>query len=152
MKNQILLHRGALLATVALVVSGCATTGDPNQGGLFGWSAGKADTRSAAYRAQFQQANSQLESEESESIRLKRQQKKLASSIDSANAELSQMLMDVRGIEKSGGTQLASKAASVRARIEETKDASNPDEQKIHALRREVDSLREEMRLLQQRQ
>ena len=152
MKTQILLNRSVLLTTVALTVTGCTTAGDPNQGGLFGWSAGKADSRTAAYHTELRQANRQLESEEIESTRLKRQQKKLASNIDSVNAELSQMLMVVQDIQKSGGTQLASKAASVRTHIEETKDSANPDEQQVRVLRREVDSLREEMHLLQQRQ
>lgn len=30
---------------LCLLLSGCATTGDPNQGGLFGWSEDKARTR-----------------------------------------------------------------------------------------------------------
>ncbi|HSJ04746.1 MAG: hypothetical protein ACAI34_07275 [Verrucomicrobium sp.] len=33
------------LAAAASLLSSCATTGDPNQGGLFGWSQNKADDR-----------------------------------------------------------------------------------------------------------
>lgn len=140
------------LAAVVLFATGCATTGDPNQGGLFGWSSTKADQRSAAYHSQLRHANRQLDSEIGESNRLKSQQRQLASRIDSLNAELSLMLTDVQSVERSGETQLAAKAAAVRARIEQTKDSADPDELKVQALRREVNSLQEEMRLLQQRQ
>lgn len=39
-----------LLPVVAasLLLTSCETTGDPNQGGLFGWSQGKANQRIAA--------------------------------------------------------------------------------------------------------
>ena len=36
------------LALGALAFAGCETTGDPTQGGLFGWSETKAKSRSAA--------------------------------------------------------------------------------------------------------
>ena len=39
-----------ILSTLAasLLLTSCETTGDPNQGGLFGWSQGKANQRIAA--------------------------------------------------------------------------------------------------------
>lgn len=40
-----------LLALGATLLSSCETTGDPNQGGLFGWSQNKADGRLAAREA-----------------------------------------------------------------------------------------------------
>ena len=152
MKKLLIIQRVALLATVTLVVTGCETTGDSQHGGFLNWSEKKAQEKDAASQAEYRRENSRFESEETESNRLKRQQNTLNSKIDRANAELSSMLLEVRHIEKSGGTQLADKAASVRERIVETKGSANPDEQQVRALRREVESLREEMRLLQQRQ
>ena len=43
--------------TAALLLSSCETTGDPNQGGLFGWSQGKANARSAALDQHLQDVN-----------------------------------------------------------------------------------------------
>lgn len=34
-----------LLPAIALTLTSCETTGDPTQGGLFGWSQNKADQR-----------------------------------------------------------------------------------------------------------
>jgi hypothetical protein len=42
----------ALAAT--LLLTSCETTGDPSQGGLFGWSSNKADQRSAALNQHLQ--------------------------------------------------------------------------------------------------
>jgi hypothetical protein len=39
-------HLSLLILAAALLTS-CETTGDPNQGGLFGWSQGKANYRIA---------------------------------------------------------------------------------------------------------
>jgi hypothetical protein len=55
--KQLSLVSLALLAAAAL--TSCETTGDPNQGGLFGWSQGKANTRIA----EREQRLSQLERE-----------------------------------------------------------------------------------------
>lgn len=38
------------LSLVALCLTSCETTGDPTQGGLFGWSQNKADVRIADRR------------------------------------------------------------------------------------------------------
>lgn len=38
-------HRLGLACLAALALASCATTGDPNQGGLFGWSESQARQR-----------------------------------------------------------------------------------------------------------
>ena len=43
-----------LLALGITLVTSCETTGDPNQGGLFGWSQNKADGRIAAREAHLE--------------------------------------------------------------------------------------------------
>ncbi|MFZ4763946.1 MAG: hypothetical protein ACOYMN_03245 [Roseimicrobium sp.] len=40
----------ALLVTSAVLLTSCATTGDPNQGGLFGWSPSMANQRQVALK------------------------------------------------------------------------------------------------------
>jgi len=152
MKISTFIIRAAFVGVVGSSFTGCETTGDPSQGGLFGWSPSKANQRSAAYHAQLRGENDRLQDEESEAVRLQRQQKRLAGNIDAANAELAQMLGDVRAIEKTGGAAIASKAAAVRADIERAKGSSDPDEKHVRQMQMEVESLREELRLLQQRQ
>lgn len=152
MKISTLILRAACVGIMSAAFTGCETTGDPNQGGLFGWSSSKANQRSAAYHAQLRRENDRLQDEETETVRLQRQQKRLAGNIDAANAELALMLGDVRAIEKTGGAAIASKAAAVRADIEQARGSSDPDAKQVGQMRREVESLREELRLLQQRQ
>lgn len=53
MQRLILLSLGT-----TLLLTSCETTGDPSQGGLFGWSQGKADQRSAALQQHLQDVDS----------------------------------------------------------------------------------------------
>jgi hypothetical protein len=147
-----LIIRAALIGVLGSAFTGCETTGDPTQGGLFAWSPSMADQRSAAYRARLRNEDDRLHAEETEAVRLQRKQKRLATSIDNANAELSLLLLDVRTIEGNGGAAIASKASAVRADIERAKGSSDPDEKQVRQMREAVNSLREELHLLQQRQ
>lgn len=53
------MHRLFLLSLgSSLLLVSCETTGDPSQGGLFGWSSSKADQRSAALQQQLQDVES----------------------------------------------------------------------------------------------
>ncbi len=53
------MHRLILLSLGAtLLLTSCETTGDPSQGGLFGWSSNKADQRSAALQQHLQAVES----------------------------------------------------------------------------------------------
>jgi len=152
MKTLNLIRQAVAFGIASMFLTGCETTGDPTQGGLLGWSPAKAEQRSAAYRAQVHRENARLEAEEIEASRLGRKKRTLAADIDAANAELSQMLLDVRSVERSGESALAQKAALVRRDIEQARRSPGPDEKRVRALRHEVNSLREELRLLQQRQ
>jgi len=55
-----------LVAALSLPVAGCATTGDPKAGGLFGWSEAKAKERQAAARAALAQEEKRGENLRSE--------------------------------------------------------------------------------------
>lgn len=53
------MNRLILLAAASpLMLASCETTGDPSQGGLFGWSSSKADQRSAALQQHLQDIES----------------------------------------------------------------------------------------------
>lgn len=52
------MHRLILLSLGAsILLTACETTGDPSQGGLFGWSEGKAQGRSAAMQQHLNDVN-----------------------------------------------------------------------------------------------
>ncbi|WP_050031124.1 hypothetical protein [Verrucomicrobium sp. BvORR034] len=61
------------LAASSLLLSSCATTGDPNQGGLFGWSQNQADGRIAARQQHLSDLQSDTEYQQGRSERLRRE-------------------------------------------------------------------------------
>ncbi|MDR2946646.1 MAG: hypothetical protein LBV79_07880 [Candidatus Adiutrix sp.] len=71
----------ALAAMVALGAAGCATTGDPKAGGLFGWSEAKAQQRRAA-------AWDALDREEAKGEQLRAEQRQLQGQISAKKREL----------------------------------------------------------------
>ncbi len=70
-----ILSQLTLLASVVSLV-GCETTGDPSQGGLFGWSQAKADQR-------IYQKESELYRLQSDTERQQRRSSSLRSTYDS---------------------------------------------------------------------
>lgn len=64
-----------------LLLSACATTGDPNRGGLFGWSEDKAVERQRGLKTD-------LEREEQQSEALRLEQQKLETKIAAKKREL----------------------------------------------------------------
>ncbi len=66
---------------LALAVAGCATTGDPKAGGLFGWSEAKAQQRRAA-------AWDALDREEAKGEQLRAEKQRLQSQINAKKREL----------------------------------------------------------------
>ena len=73
-----------LAAALALAVSGCATTGDPKAGGLFGWSESKAQQRQAASRAALAQ-------EEQRGAQLRAERQRLQSQISAKQRQMSNL-------------------------------------------------------------
>ena len=70
-----------LALALSLALAGCATTGDPKAGGLFGWSESKAKDRQAEARAA-------LEREEKRSAELKAEKGRLQNQINAKQKEL----------------------------------------------------------------
>lgn len=62
-----------LCLATATLLSSCATTGDPNQGGLFGWSQGMADDRIAAREQRLMDLQSDTEYQQRRSEHLRRE-------------------------------------------------------------------------------
>ena len=68
------MHRLILLALgSSLLLASCETTGDPSQGGLFGWSEGKAQGRSAAMQQHLEDVNADTAYQRSRSRALEQQ-------------------------------------------------------------------------------
>jgi predicted nuclease with TOPRIM domain len=63
-----------VLSLIALGFTGCQTTGDPNQGGLFGWSEKKAQQRQDTLEQQNVDARGQLVSEQQQQSQLRQRE------------------------------------------------------------------------------
>ncbi len=77
--RTITLRHAAALAVVvmALTLSSCETTGDPTQGGLFGWSEGKAQQRLGEREAVLQDTRNATGSVENSNWKLEAQKAEL---------------------------------------------------------------------------
>lgn len=71
----------AALTAVAALVSACETTGDPKQGGLFGWSETKAQQRLAGRQSDLAREEMQRVHEDRESAALAQSQERVRSSL-----------------------------------------------------------------------
>lgn len=135
-----------------LLLGGCETTGDPTQGGLFGWSEGKARQRQAALHEAVSLEQERTDYARAESGRLRAQRSRNASAIASERARLSRMERQLDEVERAGGR---GRTTALRSRIQRTRNDSSLDDAQLRARTRELDSevrsLRQEYGLLQQR-
>ena len=60
-------------------LASCATTGDPNQGGLFGWSESKAQARQANLQNQLQDVQQDTQDQQARTQQLERKKAQLES-------------------------------------------------------------------------
>jgi hypothetical protein len=113
----------ALLACAALC--GCETTGDPTQGGLFGWSQKKADER-LAEREQTLAGEQQTEQTEQErAAALRREVRLNAADLGEQQKEISQLLANAEALEREAPTPAT---ASRARRVSHAIDAVRRDE------------------------
>jgi len=132
------------------MLCGCGTTGNPTQGGLFGWSEKKADARIAERETTLEQARESARQSEAEAAGLRHEEGANAEELREEQAELSQLLADTEALEREAPTPAgASRARVLHRRIDAVrKDASLPAEARWSLLRRyaaEVDLLRSQM-------
>jgi hypothetical protein len=136
----------------ALSLAGCETTGDPTQGGLFGWSESKAKTRQAALRDAVHLEHGRTASARSETSGLQAQRNRNASAIQSERAQLNRMSSQLDEVDRAGGS---GRTAGLRSRINQTRNDTSLDDaemrSRVNSLNGEVRSLRSEYGLLQQR-
>jgi hypothetical protein len=147
------MKRVFILTTAAaslLVQTGCETTGDPTQGGLFGWSEGKAKTRQTELRNVLYLEQDRNADARATGSRLSRTKSSNAAALADERRELAQLRRQLDEVDSAGGRGHTS---SVRARIDR---AQNTDEEAqlrsdVNSIRGDVNDLRKEYGLLLER-
>ena len=138
------------LPVAALVLVGCETTGDPQQGGLFGWSEGKARTRSAALEQALYVEDDRTATARDSRSSLERTRARNTSAIRTERAKLGRLLVQLDEVEARGG-----RTASLRQRINATRSEEGVEDaelrSRVQSLDQEVRSMRAEYGLLQER-
>lgn len=119
----------------ALTVTGCETTGDPRQGGLWGWSEAKARDRQALLRDQLVGAQEQRSAAAARSASLRSRQSSLRADVSSRSAKLNRLQSDVTALQQEAA--LGQNPSGTRARaaaLEEeisSLDSSDPQMQEM---------------------
>ncbi|QSN63509.1 MULTISPECIES: hypothetical protein [unclassified Caballeronia] len=80
--------------TLLALVSACETTGDPRQGGLFGWSATQADERQRALEQQAAQAQKEARREQAKVQQSSAKEGDLQAQVDSLHNQLKARLAE----------------------------------------------------------
>ena len=92
----------SLVCSAALC--GCETTGDPTQGGLFGWSEKKAGERIAERETTLEQAQENARQSAAEAAAFRHEEGANAEELREEQAELSRLLADTDALEHEAPT------------------------------------------------
>jgi chromosome segregation ATPase len=115
-----------LVAAFALVLlGGCETTGDPRQGGLFGWSESKAQERQASLQREVATAQGDAQNQQAAVARNQAQEAALTSQVTGLQARLNSLLAENTRLEtqvkellkKSGAS--TQELATIRSHLKE---------------------------------
>jgi hypothetical protein len=146
MKRSIILSAAA---ASLLINTGCETTGDPTQGGLFGWSETKAKVRQDELRDVLYLEQDRRADAQSTGSRLRRTRSANAAALADERRELAQLRRQLDQVDAAGGS---GRTASVRARIDRASSDDNAEEAQlrssVNSIRGEVQGLRKEYGLL----
>ena len=138
-------------ATLA-ALSACETTGDPNQGGLFGWSESRRRRARLPCTPLSNSRKAALHPRDRKHPALQATRSRNAATIQQQRASLNRMLTQLDEVDRAGGS---GRTAALRSRISETRSDSSLDDSemrsRVNALDSEVRSLRKEYGLLLQR-
>jgi hypothetical protein len=149
MKRSILL---AGITASLFIHTGCETTGDPTQGGLFGWSETKAQRRQDELRDVLYLEQDRTASAHATGSRLRHTRSSNASAIADERRELAQLRRQLDEVDAAGGR---GRTGSVRARIDRAQADDNAGEAQlrsnVNSIRGEVQDLRKEYGLLLER-
>jgi hypothetical protein len=149
MKRTVIL---AATAASLLIQTGCETTGDPTQGGLFGWSETKAQRRQDELRDVLYLEQDRSAEAHATGSRLRRTRSANEAAIADERRELAQLRRQLDEVDAAGGR---GRTSSVRARIDRAQSDNNAEEAQLRAnvnsIRGEVQDLRKEYGLLLER-
>jgi hypothetical protein len=134
------------LALGVLAFAGCETTGDPTQGGLFGWSEGKAKARSSALQEALYSEDDRTGSARRSNRQLEGTHSRNSAALASERAKYNRMLSQLNDVEAKGG-----QTAPLRSRINAASQDDVVSESQVRELDAEVRQMRSEYGLLQQR-
>jgi hypothetical protein len=149
MKRSILL---ASITATLFIQAGCETTGDPTQGGLFGWSENKAQKRQDELRDVLYLEQDRRAGAQATGSHLRRTQSANAAALADERRELAQLRRQLDEVDAAGGS---GRTARVRARIDRAQANDNVEEAQlrsnVNSIRGEVQDLRKEYGLLLER-
>ena len=146
--------RRVLSAAVTVMLAGCASTGDPREGGIF-WSETKARDRQQVLRRESRFSWAQAEREQDKTAQLKERRASLRSSIAAQHKRISAMQGELSTLrQNAANSEVASNAAELeRQRTNlETSKAENTEqlEAQVRDLQTEIDRLKERNKLLKE--
>lgn len=149
MKHSILLTAAA----VSLCINtGCETTGDPTQGGLFGWSENKAKVRQDELRDVLYLEQDRAADARATGSKLRRTRSANAAALADERRELAKLRRQLDEVDSAGGS---GRTSSVRAKIDRASSDDNAEEAQLRSnvnnIRGEVQGLRKEYGLLLER-
>jgi hypothetical protein len=131
------------------LLGGCETTGDPTQGGLFGWSEKKAQERQAEKEAMLSKEETRMRTEQDREAGLKRTVELNNEDLEGQRDELSQLLANAEALEQEAPTPaMASRARRLLREIDAVRnDEKLPVDERWRRLRgysAKVDQMRAE--------
>jgi len=143
-----------LAAAATAVLAGCASTGDPREGGIF-WSESKAQDRQQALRREDQSTWAQAEQEQAEGAQLRRQRASVRASIAEEHRRIASMESELSDLSHGAANQeMANDAAELERKRSQLESAGgdNPDqlEAKVRDLENEIARLKERNKLLKE--
>jgi chromosome segregation ATPase len=141
-----------------LLLNACETTGDPKQGGLFGWSEGKADQRKDERQSRLSTLKKEQQSEEDRKGQLSAQAagkrsgleawKKKVRSVDAECASLQKQMDGYRAENSAQEKTLADLRAKQSDLRQRTKDLLGDEGNDVAAREQEAERLRREVEKL----
>lgn len=87
------------LVAIAYLIAGCATTGDPRQGGLFGWSESKADDRQEALQREANESVRSAEQEKAKTRDIQARESALKSGVEQLRSQLDKLIAENQRLE-----------------------------------------------------
>jgi hypothetical protein len=142
----------ALVALLPVALAACQTTGDPRQGGLFGWSEDKARARQAELERENDAAQRSAAQETQRQSTLTEKQGALRTEVQELQAQLSRLLAENDALESDVRALAAKRQVSTAdlARMQQTLEANKRARAEARRVASQASTPRESGKLTQQ--